>query len=312
MRVAGFASARRFLERAGGWLGAREAENNLILGLALSLAEREEAADAPRTPERATADTGWAPEEVTGEVGGARREEAPWFAVVESGDEILGAAFRTPPHLLGLTDLPERCLPLLKRAVAQRYDHLPGVVGPPRAARAMAALWAAGHAVQMRSGPRMEIMALTEPPRRPPASTGRLRLAAAEEAPLFNEWLAGFERDTGIFSEGADRTVAKLLEEGALFAWEVAGAPVAMVATSGATPRALRVSYVYTPPEHRGRGYASDSTAELSRRILESGREFCVLYVDVNDPVANHIYRSLGYETVAESQVLLFDDPATS
>jgi predicted GNAT family acetyltransferase len=67
---------------------------------------------------------------------------------------------------------------------------------------------------------------------------------------------------------------------------------------------------VYTPPELRGRGYASALVAALSEQMVERGRRFCFLYTDLANPTANAIYVRIGYEQVAESAEIVFERPA--
>ena len=76
--------------------------------------------------------------------------------------------------------------------------------------------------------------------------------------------------------------------------------PVSMAVAQGETPNACRVGYVYTPPEARGRGYASALVAELSQRMLDSGLSFCVLYADLSNPTSNAIYQRIGYEAICD------------
>jgi hypothetical protein len=64
---------------------------------------------------------------------------------------------------------------------------------------------------------------------------------------------------------------------------------------------------VYTPPELRGRGYATALTAELSQRLLDQGRRFCFLFTDLTNPTSNAIYERIGYVRVAESAMVAFD-----
>lgn len=64
------------------------------------------------------------------------------------------------------------------------------------------------------------------------------------------------------------------------------------------TPHGARIGYVYTPPEWRGRGYASACVAGLSQRVLDSGRRFCFLYTDLSNPTSNALYQRIGYEHV--------------
>jgi hypothetical protein len=64
---------------------------------------------------------------------------------------------------------------------------------------------------------------------------------------------------------------------------------------------------VYTPPEHRGRGYASTLTASVSQRMVDEGRRFCFLYTDLANHTANKIYRAIGYVPVADALMLRFE-----
>jgi GNAT superfamily N-acetyltransferase len=74
----------------------------------------------------------------------------------------------------------------------------------------------------------------------------------------------------------------------------------------GRTPNGIRVGPVYTPPDLRGRGYASAVTAALTQRLLDSGRRFCFLYTDLANPTSNSIYQRIGYHAVADSDLWTF------
>ena len=66
---------------------------------------------------------------------------------------------------------------------------------------------------------------------------------------------------------------------------------------------------MYTPPEHRRRGYGSAVTAAASQRNLDAGRRFCFLYTDLANPTSNKIYMDLGYEPVCDSVEYAFERP---
>jgi predicted GNAT family acetyltransferase len=57
---------------------------------------------------------------------------------------------------------------------------------------------------------------------------------------------------------------------------------------------------VYTPPELRGRGYASALTAALTGTLLDGGRRCCFLFTDLANPTSNRLYERIGYERVAD------------
>ncbi|MFN8562638.1 MAG: GNAT family N-acetyltransferase [Anaerolineae bacterium] len=69
----------------------------------------------------------------------------------------------------------------------------------------------------------------------------------------------------------------------------------------------MRIGPVYTPPELRGRGYASGCVAGMSQILLDTGRQFCFLFTDLRNPTSNHIYQVIGYEPVCDFTDYAFD-----
>jgi predicted GNAT family acetyltransferase len=86
---------------------------------------------------------------------------------------------------------------------------------------------------------------------------------------------------------------------GGLVLWED-GDPVSLAGFGGLTPNGIRIGPVYTPPELRGRGYASALTAELTQRLLDGGRRFCFLFTDLANPTSNSVYQRIGYRAVSD------------
>jgi predicted GNAT family acetyltransferase len=89
--------------------------------------------------------------------------------------------------------------------------------------------------------------------------------------------------------------------------WDDADATVSLSGFGGETPTGVRIGPVYTPPALRRRGYASALVAELSRRLLDSGRAYCFLYTDLANPTSNRIYQDVGYERVCDSAAYVFE-----
>jgi predicted GNAT family acetyltransferase len=70
------------------------------------------------------------------------------------------------------------------------------------------------------------------------------------------------------------------------------------------TKRNVTIGYVYTPPEERKKGYASDCVSALSQHLLDSGYQTTSLYTDLANPTSNKIYMEIGYEPVMDSTVV--------
>ena len=55
------------------------------------------------------------------------------------------------------------------------------------------------------------------------------------------------------------------------------------------------ISGVYTPKEEREKGYAYNLIYRISKKALDEGAEYCVLYTDDENPISNHVYEKIGY-----------------
>jgi len=89
------------------------------------------------------------------------------------------------------------------------------------------------------------------------------------------------------------------IDAGRVWLWEVAGEPVHLTGFNAPSFGVARVGPVYTPKEHRGRGFASAGVAEVSRRLLDEGARVC-LFTDQANPTSNRIYQALGYRPVVD------------
>ncbi len=269
MHVKRHLQADSFYQRATPWLLRKEAEHNLLLGLAERLRSGNHAYDDPI-----------------------------YLATVEDDDEVIGCAMRTPPHKLLLTRMPQEALPLLIEDVAELYSTLPGILGSEEAARSCAEIWCRMRGSEFSRGMRQGIYALEKVAAPAQPAAGHLRSAAESNFVLVCKWSDGFHRDIGL-AEVPVEQIERLISGRHLFIWED-GEPKSIVAGVGRTAHGIRISFVYTPPEFRGRGYATTAVAELSRRYLEEGLQFCFLYTDLSNPTSNSIYQRIGYRQVCE------------
>jgi predicted GNAT family acetyltransferase len=274
MHVQRYTDPEAFYQRVEAHLMAHEAENNLVFGI-LSNVRRGD-------------------------------YENPYMAVVEHEGALVLVALRTPPHrvIFSTDDAIEAAL-----AVAEdlRGSDQAGVTGAPQTARAFAEAWSAANGKRFALEMPMHIYKLD---RVIPAQrvAGTLRRAdPVGDHDLLKKWVAGFEQDT--FGETDVEEVERTLQfwlnstpdTRGLFLWEIDGQPVTMTGYAGPTPHGIRVNYVYTPPEFRRRGYASACVAAVTQYLLDSGRKFCFLFTDRNNPTSNHIYQEIGYELVCDA-----------
>jgi predicted GNAT family acetyltransferase len=279
MDVTRYSTAREFLDAAEPFLLRAEVENSLMLGIARELLAYQ-----------------------------GTLAVTPYLAVVRDGDEICAAAFRTLRTKLGITRATRNdALRVLAADVQAVAPALLGVLGPEPSARIFADELAAlrgaraTRTVSQRIFELREVIAPTSPP------AGELRLARTDDAALLSEWIAGFLMEVREVGD-SEALVADRLRRAQLFVWDDDG-PRTMAAWAGKTPNGVRVNFVYTPPELRGRGYASACVAALSQRLLDDGNDFCCLYTDLSNPISNSIYQKIGYRPVSDAGFYRITDP---
>jgi GNAT superfamily N-acetyltransferase len=232
-------------------------------------------------------------------LGGVHRYKQPiYWATVEddtdAGDAaIAGCVFRTPPHQVGVTDLPAAAIEPLVANLRETYLALPGVSGPESTATAFADVWTARSGGSWSIHQRQRLHTLTSVTFPVAPAPGKLRLALEADVPVARAWMAGFIRDTGVRHVSADAS-ERLIEEQRLYFW-VDGEPRCMVGAVRDSPNTTGVAAVYTPPQFRGRGYASHAVATLSQQLLDSGRRSCFLYTDLANATSTAIYQRVGY-----------------
>jgi predicted GNAT family acetyltransferase len=234
--------------------------------------------------------------------------------IVRDGDEVVGAAIRTPPHNL-IVAQPVRAEAV--EALASTIDEeLPGAVGGVPEIDGFATAWTQRQGSDASVVFEQRIYALTAVV--PPAPVpGSMRLATLADRDLVLAWFHAFSEEVlhpGDNDDGArlQRSVdARLTSEDAGMAlWELDGRPVSLAGFGGPTPNGIRIGPVYTPPELRGQGFGTAVTAAISRRLLEAGCRFCFLYTDLANPTSNAIYTRIGYEPVCDSREIAFVPPS--
>jgi hypothetical protein len=237
-----------------------------------------------------------------------------FWVVVDQGAPV-AAALRTEPYNLVLAEPSSRsALDALLGAIVVDDPGLPGIVGNvPHVGTAAATLSAAigrESEVTLSQGV-YGLTAVREVPRVP----GTARAASTEDRELLVAWLTAFSYEALPHPDDdiarLERTLdTRFSSEGAGFwLWDHEGEPVSLAGFSGPTPTGIRVGPVYTPPEHRRRGYATTLVAALSRWLLDQGHRACFLFTDLANPTSNRIYTDIGYERVCDALEYRFRTP---
>jgi hypothetical protein len=235
-----------------------------------------------------------------------------WLAVVDEVGAVQGVAMRTapfapyPPFIL---PIPDGAAVALARALHERGEEVRGVNGALPAVELFAAELArmTGGRVEVSQHTRLHELGELTPPAPVP---GELVAATEDDVDLALEWFAAFADDAdqqagrprgATAHEVPDRSaMLRRIRAGELWFWvDPAGRRVHLTGSNPPSFGVARIGPVYTPPEQRGRGWASNAVAEVSRRILAKGARAC-LYTDQANPTSNKIYAALGYRPVVD------------
>jgi len=239
-------------------------------------------------------------------------ERPRWWAVVrDASGAVVGVAMRTAPfapYPLFVLPMPDDAAVALARAVHARGEQIGGANGALPATQVLAeeaarlqggTAWAWEHTRLFELGELVE----------PKPVEGRMRRADTDDTELCLAWFQAFAADA---AEQAGRTegegheeyftredMLERIEGGRIWLWEVAGETVHLTGFNQPAFGVARVGPVYTPREHRGRGYASAGVAEVSRWLRDQGARAC-LFTDQANPTSNRIYQALGYRAVVD------------
>jgi ribosomal protein S18 acetylase RimI-like enzyme len=253
-----------FLSRAAPLLVAREAENNVLLNLL----------------DRALTETNAFPGTV-------------WLTVYD-GERLVGAAVRTPPHQVTVTRLPPGAAGAVADFFVEHGDVPDGASGPGHHPHDVAVALAerSGGVVRHRMADTLYELTEVRPPRLP---RGAARVAVAADRAILARYFAEFYAEVALpHTSDPDAAACGAISRGWMLLWDDDG-PRSFAGSSRSTPSGASIGPVYTPPESRGRGYASALTAELARRLLAGGKRFVCLFADQANPTSNRIYQSIGF-----------------
>ena len=268
IEVRRYADARSFLERAEPWLEAHEIEHAVVLVSA------QQARIDDRHYERPT-----------------------YWATLEDGGEIVGAACRTPPYKVGLTRLPSAAIAPLVADLAVVYPTVGGFSGPEPTVQEVAAAWVAAHGGSLETGPKQRLVAL--PPYRGAPPAGTLRLAGRHDLPLAQSWGAAASLDSGIEAFGGPLCV-QLVGAKRLYFY-VDDQPRCMLGVLRETPRSVALGIAYTPAAFRGQGYATAAIAALHQLLDERGVANRYFYIDPRNDGVLALARKLGATLVQDA-----------
>jgi uncharacterized protein len=265
-----------FLQHAGPLLYAREAEYGLPLGLVEALQTY------------------------------LKPEITPLLLRVTESDVTTAVCVQTRPENVMVSCLSDEQAAALAAYFHENQLPLAGAIGPAPGVKAFCAFHSAAP-LHVRMSQRILQLTQVNPPQLAP---GRLRIAEPADFETVSCFFHEFHAECLPHEIPTPASLSKLIEDRiarkTVYLWEDDGNVVSSAHTSRPTRNGISIGPVFTPPQQRGRGYASNLMAALSQRLLDGGKRFCVLFTDTLNPTSNKIYESIGYRVIGTSEFLTY------
>jgi uncharacterized protein len=241
-----------------------------------------------------------------------KRETEPFLACMtdESGNVVLVLIMTPPHHLIIAGQLnAKEAIPFLVDELIQRQVAVPSVIGVSDLSAIFAEVYSqsTGHSHFIEMSQRIYRLDHVISPKK---QEGHFRVAEKIDINRLANWIYAFDKEAlggTITEEWAVDRAKRGESEKNLYVWEHEGQLVSMAGATKPTKHGIVVSLVYTPPEKRGMGYASNCVAALSQTLLDQGYTYCSLYTDLTNPTSNKIYQEIGYKPVNDSTVYRFN-----
>lgn len=141
---------------------------------------------------------------------------------------------------------------------------------------------------------------------------GNQRLARADEACLVADWMIESQLETKSSEmdyEAMLKKAVRFINENRVYFFEKDDMVVSMAIKERKLVNGMLLSYIYTPAEHRGEGYAAANVYYLSKALLNEGIKFCTLLVDRRNPLLARTYEKIGYQPVDDITEYRMQDP---
>ncbi|MFX1391812.1 MAG: GNAT family N-acetyltransferase [Promethearchaeota archaeon] len=232
-------------------------------------------------------------------------EDKPFLTIVRQDNKIKLVSLRTPPYnqLISYTE-DLKSIDALTDILLRKNIELPGVTGFKDGVKRFIQLWCESKKLKpqlIRNERIYKLEKVTEDF----LGTREFFVGTEVNQSLIMNWTINFIKEA--LNETEESIIARSLEgvkddikAKKIFLLKDGQEIVSMARKAGKTPNGNLVNLVYTPPDLRRKGYATECVAKLSKHILEEGNTFCFLFTDLMNPVSNSIYQKIGYHPVID------------
>jgi uncharacterized protein len=280
MKLKRYYDADDFLNDNHQFLFANESANNLIIGIANKLSSRKVQGDA-------------------------------LMCSVKEHNNILLVAVMTPPRdlIVASSEMNEQAISLFINDLIANKTELPGILAENGFTDVFCKKWSDKTGHESRLFRRERAYQLLKC-REIKLSSGQMRLAVKDDIDQIVEWIIDFHKEIHetITDKGAKHLSEMNIANKDIFVWIDRGI-VSMCASDRESKHGKVINLVYTPPQYRGKGYATSCVHNLCQRILDEGKSFCSLFADLGNQTSNSIYTKIGFNPILDLLHYKFEKP---
>ena len=223
------------------------------------------------------------------------------YFVVFKNSDIKLVTFRAPPLniLISHANDLDVILPLVKYMKNSNINIL-GIYGPSRIVNKFTNQWTAIFKEKFQTSDESWLF-LLEDLQFSLKNLGSVKKADLEHEKILLQWsdaavLDIIPNSPDSFLESCRKNLSQRIREKKVYVLEVTNELVSMASITGESNNMQIINNVYTPPEHRCKGYATELCTFLAHYIRNECKDFPLLSVLITNKPAIHIYKKIGFK----------------
>lgn len=234
------------------------------------------------------------------------KTDSPLFYSILDREQVIGCALRSNVDKpLIVSEMPSEAISLLIAELSSTKEDIQAVVGEEVTAGIFKDRWVALNDLDYKIDIHLGIFECFRVIL-PKKISAKMIPAMEDHVDILRKYLRGFCEDCFPervhTNEKIEELMSNHLKNKTAYLLQTAeGEIVSMAASTRSTKTGTTISYVYTPKEFRGHGYASMIVAMISQQILDSGKIMVNLFTDLLNPTSNSIYQKIGFTKIGQN-----------
>lgn len=218
-----------------------------------------------------------------------------WW-VVRDGNKVVGCAMHVAGEGFGVSSMSVEAAEALAKTVAATDCTFPSIHGPKVPATAFMERFSSLRSLSNESTTNKTVLLYTiDTLIKPTCVNGQFRLVTNDDLDLVVEWIKAYnaESEPNEIFDHLEYASGKI-RDSLFYFWTFEGKTVALAGHSVVASGFARIVPVYTPPQHRRKGYASAITAFVTEMLQSRGVQV-MLFADGGYEASNAVYQKLGF-----------------